>query len=49
MINFSVARESERSESNTLQRNLLGMKGRGTPVEISQRIVSLKVGSGVVI
>ena len=28
-------------------RNLLGMKGHGTPVEISQRIVSLEVGSGV--
>ena len=30
-----------------MRRNLLGMKGCGTPVEISQRIVSLEVGSGV--
>ena len=34
-------------ESNTLRRNFLGIKGRGTPIDISQSMVVSVVGNGI--
>ena len=37
--------ESEWSELNTVRQNLAGMKGRGTPVDVSQTIVVSDIDS----